>query len=271
MYTLDSDKSIKSKTPTLCSSLIDWMCMTEEQVFNKFASLPNAVVINENLPFEFRSIYIKGSRKDSVILCAHLDTVWNDGVKKENIGSTDDFIYSSNKKRGFNEKSEQAYSSGIGIGADDRAGLSMIWSLRDLGHSILITCGEESGCLGALALSSNKTLLENISNENQFIIAFDRRLFQQAVFYNVATEDFIEYVCDNTGFSSEPGGGSDICILCKHICGVNLSVGYKNEHTHNEVLVIPWWIDTYNAVTKWLSQEDIPRYDFTYIEEDEVE
>lgn len=245
-----------------CETVKKWILRSEQEIFDTFANLPNAMIINKDLPFDYRSIYIKGTREDSVILCAHLDTVWNDGLKEENIETNGEIIYSTKRNKGYNDKNGYPYSNGIGIGADDRAGIAMLWELKDSGHSLLITCGEESGCLGACSLAADDKLLQEISDENQFFIALDRRLYHQLVFYNVATEEFIEYAVDQTGFSSEPGGGSDICVLCKYICGVNISVGYKNEHGHNEIFVASWWLDTLNTLYIWLSEENIPRFDF---------
>ena len=47
------------------------------------------------------------------------------------------------------ERTEFFYRSGVydeGIGADDRAGCAILWLLKDSGHSLLVTNGEEIGC-----------------------------------------------------------------------------------------------------------------------------
>jgi hypothetical protein len=35
------------------------------------------------------------------------------------------------------------------LGADDRAGLAILWLLRDLGHSLMVTDLEEHGRMGS--------------------------------------------------------------------------------------------------------------------------
>ena len=46
----------------------------------------------------------------------------------------------------------------------------------------------------------------------------------------------------------------------KKICGVNLSVGYYNEHTENEYLSIPEWLETLEITEKWLSEDKLSKF-----------
>ena len=41
---------------------------------------------------------------------------------------------------------------------------------------------------------------------------------------------------------------------------MNLSVGYKGEHTDDELLVIRDWENTLDLSRKWFSEPDIPRF-----------
>jgi hypothetical protein len=51
------------------------------------------------------------------------------------------------------------------------------------------------------------------------------------------------------------------------VVGVNLSVGYYNEHTSREILVIKEWINTLNMVRNWLSKPNLPRFEINNKEE----
>jgi hypothetical protein len=56
-----------------------------------------------------------------------------------------------------------------GIGADDRAGCAILWLLKDLGHSLLITDGEEKGGIGSKWLmndTENADIAEEINTEH---------------------------------------------------------------------------------------------------------
>ena len=50
---------------------------------------------------------------------------------------------------------------------------------------------------------------------------------------------------------------TDIVVLCKDICGANLSIGYYNEHTTTEILSYREWLKTYKKVEKMLSNEQL--------------
>jgi len=128
------------------------------------------------------------------------------------------------------------------LGGDDRAGvyicLEYLLNSEQRPH-ILFTTNEEQGCIGT------KTMLEqmpsesvnNILENSMFFIQLDRRNHNDCVFYNYEPKEFIEYI-ENFGFKEQYGSYSDITELGEfyNICGVNLSVGYNNEHTANETL-----------------------------------
>ena len=149
-----------------------------------------------------------------------------------------------------------------GLGADDRAGCAIIWLLKEMGHSILITNGEEQGGRGSnWLMNENHDIADKINSSHQFIIQLDRRNGRDFKCYSVGTDDFRAYVSKITGYS-EPDRSSytDIVTLCRDICGVNLSIGYRNEHSEDEHLIIDEWIKTLNICRKWLSEEKLPRF-----------
>ena len=118
-----------------------------DQVLQEFATLENAQFFPEiNCSDSF--VYIPGSRKDRVLLVAHADTFFHDFHGPHEI-ILDGDIYRS-------------MEDSVGIGADDRAGCAILYLLKDSGHSLLITNGEEIGCKAAHSIKNfHKELLRN--------------------------------------------------------------------------------------------------------------
>jgi hypothetical protein len=156
----------------------------------------------------------------------------------------------------------------VGIGADDRAGCGILWLLRDLGHSLLITSGEESGCIASKRLANNKWWREKLNSHN-FAVEFDRRGYKDCVFYDVGTNKFAKYIQEETGYKSQSGFGTDIKVICSSICGVNLSVGYYSEHSPDEKLVVDQWKNTLTMSREWLSKPT-PKFELSYQDKFEI-
>ena len=109
-----------------------------EKVFDEFKKLDNALYFPEiNGDDDF--VYIPGYRDDRVVLVAHADTVFYKMGKHRII--LENGIYKSA------EQNEE-----IGIGADDRAGVAILYLLKDSGHSLLVLNGEEIGSIGAYTI-----------------------------------------------------------------------------------------------------------------------
>lgn len=247
----DTHVDLKNDHADLDQSLIAvkrWLFKKEKQIINIFAQLPNAEVIGKN---EFASVFVPGTRKDAALLVAHADTVWQDTPHLK-ILYQHGLLYSGTRFRGLNKK-DQPRVGGLGIGADDRAGVAILWELREMGHSLLITGNEECGCLGSSYLMADPTMAKRI-NDHSFAVQFDRKGRNDLVFYNVGTDEFAEYCATETGYVPADGSYTDICVLCETICGVNISVGYKNEHTSNEILNLRWWANTLEVAKNWLSK-----------------
>ncbi|MBA4373225.1 MAG: hypothetical protein C0402_10240 [Thermodesulfovibrio sp.] len=225
-----------------------------DEVFNKFAEIPGAIHRGSGLE---QFIYIKGKRENRVLLVAHADTYWD-----KSYWDTD-------------APPQTLVGDGIirnehgGLGADDRAGCAMIWLLKDMGHSILITNGEERGRHGSSWLmDDNLDIANDINDSHQFMIQFDRRGATDFKCYTVGTDDFREYISRVTGYS-EPDRMSytDIVSLCRKITGVNLSIGYYDEHDENEHLIVAEWQNTLDVCRRWLSDEDLPRFNLKNLSE----
>lgn len=219
-----------------------------EAVFSKFAGAPDAIHRGGGLE---QFLYIKGKRENSVLLVAHADTCWDDHYP-DNEAPPQTLIQADGIIKNMHG----------GLGADDRAGCAIIWLLKDMGHSILITSGEEGGRHGSSWLmNDNLDIAADINDRHQFMIQFDRRGATDFKCYSVGTNGFREYVARVTGYS-EPDRRSytDIVTLCRRITGVNLSIGYYEEHRVNEHLVVAEWQNTLDICRKWLADENLPRF-----------
>ncbi len=102
-------------------------------VFDRFLQIPGAICRGVGLE---RFLYVRGSRTNKVLLVAHADTYWDR-----------DYGYdpSPTHKIKIEDVEIRAVNEESGLGADDRAGCAMLWLLKDLGHSLLVTNGEEKG------------------------------------------------------------------------------------------------------------------------------
>ena len=216
---------------------------TSVEVLKAFADLPGAISHFDSGKHNF--VYVPGTRQDRVLLVAHADTVWDEEYTQ---GSFDQVLI---------EKSGSLYGKNMacGIGADDRSGCAILWLLRNSGHSLLITDGEEIGSVASKHIISNYPSLFLELNEHCYMVQFDRRNFCDYKVYNLpVSQDFIEFIEKSTGYcDAGKKASTDIVKLCRDICGVNLSVGYYNEHTPNESIVIDEWLNTLEIAEKMLS------------------
>ena len=215
---------------------------SSQGVFEIFSQLPGAVWHKGEKPLQ-QFVYVPGTREDRVVLSAHADTVWDAfyGKPQEAVLRYEDGIYASG-------------SDACGIGADDRAGCAMLWALRDSGHSLLILDGEEKGKIGAKYLrKSHKKLFREI-NRHRFILELDWAGAGGCLFNQVEnTQAFRSYI--QTAFTdSKSKGGSDLQILCRDICGANLSVGWSFCHTPKEQLNLAQWEENLTRITEFLAK-----------------
>ena len=131
-----------------------------------------------------------------------------------------------------------AISSPQGIGGDDRCGVYMIFEvLKKFNCSVLFCEDEEIGGIGAEKFIESKYAKSFVPN---YIIEFDRRGKNDAVFYNCDNPKFTEFITKEF-YQTAYGSFSDISILAPYIycAAVNLSCGYYNAHTTSEYVVFP--------------------------------
>lgn len=200
-----------------------------------------------------------GTREDKILLVAHADTVWDLRYKK-----FEDFdekrLDLKLSSRYLVQDSKEYYSNGyFGIGADDRAGVAMVWLLKDSGNSILITDEEEIGALTSKAIMNNPEWNE-IINSHKFILQFDMNGFKEFKCYGAGSDKFKSMIEKKTKYKMRPNFSyTDVAFLGEKICGANLSIGYYNEHSNDECLDISEWLQTFKTAEK-LSEEKHQQY-----------
>jgi acetylornithine deacetylase/succinyl-diaminopimelate desuccinylase-like protein len=137
-----------------------------------------------------------------------------------------------------------------GIGGDDRCGVFIIANIiKDLHCSVLLCEDEEIGGVGAKKFAETKYIEKLDVN---YMIEFDRKGNNDAVFYSCDNKEFTEFVTKNTGFKLAYGTYSDISTLMpiSKLCAVNLSSGYYNPHTTSEYVMYDEMMNTIEAAKK---------------------
>lgn len=153
-----------------------------------------------------------------VLLCAHMDTV------HKTLPIT--LVYANG-----------TLSSPKGIGGDDRCGIYMIFKiLKKYDCSVLFLEDEEIGCVGAKKFAAS-SLCKEIKKENKlkYIIEFDRKGNNHAVFYDCDNKEFDDFITKEF-FEKKYGTCSDISHIAPAlgVAAVNLSCGYYKEHNIEE-------------------------------------
>ncbi len=183
-----------------------------------------------------------------VAIVAHLDTVFTTPPK--------DIFY---------DKEKNVMWSPDGMGADDRAGVFGIIQILKAGlkPTIILTTDEEKGALGAYKLIKH---FPKAPSELKYIIQLDRRGSNDCVFYDCANAKFEEYV-ETFGFITNFGTFTDISIICPAwgMAGVNLSIGYYDEHSYCERLYVNQMFATIRKVMNMVKDIDTVKKKFDYI------
>jgi len=186
-------------------------------------------------------IYVEGTIP--IMLVAHMDTVYKEPPTNLYLDKKQNVIYSE-----------------TGLGADDRAGIIAITIMLEKGYKpyILFCDEEEVGGLGATKAAKELP----IPNVN-VIVELDR----------AGSNDYVTYRCDNNeldkwvekfGFVRAEGTFSDISFLCPQwgIAGVNLSIGYYNQHSKNEFLNLTEFFDIIQRVELILQSPPVEQLEY---------
>ena len=230
----------------------------ELKTFEQFFQLTQPQLLKAMRQY-LKSVYPKGkvvSTKDYVMaigtipvaLVAHLDTV-----------------FKSPPSEIYYDRVKNIMLSPSGLGADDRAGVYAIIQLVRAGFrpTVIFTTDEEMGGLGAECFIKT---FRKAPTELKYIIELDRRGSDDCVFYSCDNEEFSNYI-ESFGFITNYGSFSDISVICPawKIAGVNLSIGYNNEHSTGETLHVGKMYNTIAKVKKMLQVADEAK-SYEYIE-----
>lgn len=233
--------------PKTAKRLQKFMEATEREVVDLFLTLPNAVALpySKGQPI----VFVPGTREDRVLLVAHYDTVWSDKKKRTVIQQGTQLLSGDPKQ---------------GIGADNRAGCCMLWMMRKLGHSLLIVPDEEVGCLGSGYMAEK---YPEYLKDHQFMMQFDRKGYDDLVYYDTETAEFSDFMDDKMpGFTFANGSFTDIVELvpAAGICGVNVSVGFYQEHTNQEWMDVCDFIRCAYVTLNLLRETSLPKFESDY-------
>jgi hypothetical protein len=205
----------------------------------------------------------KSDKIANIGITAHYDTVLEDSkwYKKEKDGRK--IFWDKRRTTLFGE-----------VNGDDRAGCYGIYEVAKRAEYkpyVLLFDEEESGSIGCKHFIKNyksiaKDLKLDFIGNCGFFISLDRKGEKDAVFYTSDNPDFIKYI-EEYGFKEEIGLYSDITLLEKEYkkCGVNLSVGYKENHTDHETLNIKVLDNTIGKVIEICNDNGKNNHNFKYI------
>lgn len=233
-------KIMKDRDYKLFEKLVS---LTEQEMLYSMAQFFKTKYKNK---VEITKEYIIAHGDLPIALVAHMDTVFKTPVS--------DLYYDERKG---------VLWSPEGLGADDRAGIFAILKIIQSGlrPSVILTTGEEMGGIGACALVAAHPTCPFPGLK--YLIQLDRRGTNDCVFYDCYCPDFVDYV-ESFGFCEHYGSFSDISFLMPEwqIVGVNLSVGYQDEHSKTEVLYINALYDTIAKVKRMLQEQNIPTFKY---------
>ena len=197
-----------------------------------------------------------------VLLVAHMDTVHFTPVKT---------ILEYEMLNGTHH-----LTSPQGIGGDDRCGIYMIMEIvKELKCSVLFTEDEECGCIGAKKLE--KYNMDSYKKDMNFIIEFDRKGHNDAVYYGCNNKEFEKFINTVGEFRTAIGSCSDISYVAPFLglAAVNLSCGYYKAHSKSEYIVIEEMLENIERAKKIIVQaSEIKTYEcgnkFEYVEKSYV-
>lgn len=210
------------------------LCCSEEQVKKEIIK----TLKKENIPYVITDYYIFTQISDEIkpLVCVHVDTV-------------NEFLYPVKsdimEKQGILSLRQNSRSACLG--ADDRAGiwlaLQMITTGTNTAFEYGFFCGEEKGCKGSNIFADNEDL-----ERYSCFIGLDRANKQgvkNIALYDNDNNELNELFIEK-GYAVKYGSYAD----CSCIAGItekaclNVSIGYQNEHSKAEILVLSDMFDT---------------------------
>ena len=222
------------------------MCILNENEYKIFEQL---TTLNQKGTIQAMSTFLNNNYKEVVTTSKYIYAIGDIPIA---LTAHMDTVFKSPPKNIYYDEKKNVIWSPEGLGADDRAGIFAIIKIIFSGFKphIILTTDEERGALGASALVKkvNKPFADM-----KYIIQLDRRGDNDCVFYDCDNKEFVNYI-EKFGFIENIGSFSDISTICPswEVAGVNLSVGYRNEHSVSETLHITPFLNTVNKVIEML-------------------
>jgi len=196
--------------------------------------------IAENVPTAKMSndssgnIYVvKGESETYPVVVAHLDQVQNDHSRDFQALQAGDIIL------GYSAKSRAQQ----GLGADDKNGIWVALKCLEKYDNIKIALfvSEEVGCVGSGGADMG------FFSDARFVLQCDRRgahdLITECGWTKICGSDFVEAIYPSKfGYKEATGLMTDVLMLKERgldVSAVNISCGYYQPHTDEEITVIP--------------------------------
>lgn len=204
----------------MLNKLFENLCLMSQETLKHYVKAKLETIYDQVISADG---YVYAQGDFPVLLVAHLDTVHVKQTKKEDLRY--DF-------------ESMAVGSIKGIGGDDRCGVYMIFEIiKKHKCSVLFCEDEEIGMIGARKFAKS-TLAKSLSFN--YIIEFDRKGHNDAVFYDCDNPEFEEFITQEF-FKTAYGTFTDICEVAPALkcAAVNLSCGYYKAHTANEYVILP--------------------------------
>ena len=195
------------------------MCRMSQKQLKKYAAKKLRKAYEEVVSGD-GYVFAKGTFP--VLLVAHLDTVHKQLPSSILYDAKNDTLSSLN-----------------GIGGDDRCGVYMILEvIKEYKCSVLFCEDEEIGCVGADKFIKTE-LAKSLVGKFNYIIEFDRKGKNDAVFYDCDNPEFEKFITGDF-YKTAYGSYSDITVIAPALgcAAVNLSCGYYNAHTTKEYVVL---------------------------------
>lgn len=230
---------------------------------SKTAKFIRRFLNKNNIPFytDVQGNIFNFDKNGVALLSAHMDTVVEYVPKKQK--------KSDLKETVLENGNTMLNGNGI-IGADDKCGIYLILRiLKENEHPInfVFSKDEEIGCLGIQDVLTDKSNAEQIEMNCLYCLVLDRHGNKDICcsgnnYGSIEFEDALVETSIANGFEYRPSDAlySDADFLSEYISTTNLSVGYYNEHTDKEYIILEELEIAYRYI-KSILQEVVYRYE----------
>jgi hypothetical protein len=234
-------------------------------IFSKMLEEHGVEFEMHRLTASFGYLYVPSTRKNGVVLVAHMDTVWDGDFDPRtiDIDVVGSIVYNSLITARSPHSLERDSSPLTGIGADDRLGVATLYAMvqmkiiQETGHGLLITCGEEI-VLGSYIISRHQPLIDALEKDQvKLFIELDYPGVACFTNYGMESKKFLKSVEELTGFGRVNGSFSDIAALGEStgIPGINWAIGYYRPHKSREYIDLEHWQYNVHHLAKFIQDK----------------